>query len=76
MISELAEFEKSNDYVSVKSRSHKLRGSALNIGALRLSEIFGKIENDCASNDFANIKVLISKAEICLNDTLEELEKV
>ncbi len=63
------------DFETVRSSAHSLKGSAGNIGAKALMETMKNIEYACSDGDASEIRTRVRQSEKDFTDLIEELEK-
>ena len=64
-----------DDFETVRSSAHSLKGSSGNIGAKALMATMKSIEEACSDDNLNSIRTRISQSEEDFTDLLEELEK-
>ncbi|NOQ23360.1 MAG: response regulator [Candidatus Aegiribacteria sp.] len=64
-----------DDFETVRSNAHSLKGSSGNIGAKALMETMKSIEEACSDGDVNTIRTRIRQSEEDFADLMEELEK-
>ncbi|MDY0132679.1 MAG: response regulator [Desulforegulaceae bacterium] len=76
LVNELEKEINNSDFLRIDQLSHSIKGSAANIGAQKLAEKAGIIEELINSLDLDSIKIAFGDLKKCKKDTQTEISKV
>ncbi len=76
IISDMDKYCTSHQYELMGEAAHKLKGSALNMGAKKLAEVCREIEIRGRSNDGSDCDKMIASVKVIYEKTAEELKKL
>lgn len=76
LIAEMENKFKQNDFDAVWKLAHKLKGSSINVGALRMAEVCKTIENNGRINENGNLKSYVEELKSVFAVTKTEYEKL
>jgi HPt (histidine-containing phosphotransfer) domain-containing protein len=64
------------DSSALEADAHRLRGSSLNLGALRMAEVCGLLEKKGREDDREGLEPLVERLETDYGELLAELDKL
>lgn len=75
-ISDIKDFLEASDFENLRFFSHQSKSSCASIGALKLMEVFGALENLIRQELAGNLDIFLEEIDTVYQDTLKELHRL
>ena len=75
-IQDLKKGYENSDWELLRNAAHTLKGTSLTFGALRLSNLTARVENEIVKGNFGNLQQLIDQIEVEFNQVADELKRI